>query len=152
MVQNVNPTFVKTPNLGQTQISTGTSSGIANPNIVYTGGVNGSKINALIATSYQTSAAMDIQWGVSTTSASTFFLVYGTVLVTTAAGSSDSQSAINMMSNSIVPLAVDSDGNPFIFLPSTSYTLVARPSPGNTSSTWQSSAIVNIIVPSAGDF
>ena len=150
MAQNVNPTFVKTPNQGQTQISTGTSSGIANPNIVYTGGVNGSKINALIATSYQTSAAMDIQWGVSTTSASTFFLVYGTVLVTTAAGSSDSQPAINLLSATNLPL--DSDGNPYLFLPSTAYTLVARPAPGNTSSTWQSSAIINIICPSAGDF
>src|SRR5208337_3949896 len=108
MVQNVNPTFVKTPNWGATQITTGTgSSGVVT---VYTGGVNGSKISALMAVSIGTTTAFDVQWGVS--SGGTLYL-YGTASLAVSAGSSDSVPALNLMSNANVPLPFDSDGNPF---------------------------------------
>lgn len=145
MVQNVNPTFVKTPNWGATQITTGTgSSGVVT---IYSGGVNGSKINALLAVSIGTTTAFDVQWGVS--SGGTMF-IHGTNSVSPSAGSSDSIPTTNLMSNSIIPLAIDSDGNPFVFLPSSAYSLQAK-SPA-TSSTWTTGAAINLIVPSVGDF
>jgi hypothetical protein len=145
MVQNVNPTFVKTPNWGATQITTGTgSSGVVT---VYTGGTNGSKINAMIGVSIGTTSAFDVQWGVS--SGGTLF-VYGTFSMTINAGSTDSAPSINLLSNANVPLAIDSDSNPFLFLPSSAYSLQAK-TPA-TSSTWATGAVINLIVPSVGDF
>ena len=145
MAQNVNPTFVKTPNWGATQITTGTGSSGAVT--IYAGGVNGSKINALIAVSLATTTAFDVQWGVS--SGGTLF-IYGSVSVAVSAGSTDSISSVNLMSNSNVPLAIDSDGNPFVFLPSSAYSLQAK-TPA-TSSTWTTGAAINLIAPSVGDF
>lgn len=145
MVQNVNPTFVKTPNLGATQITTGTGSSVAVT--VYTGGTAGSKITALMAVSIGTTASYDVQWGVS--SGGTLF-IYGTAAVAISAGSSDSVATVNLMSNSNVPLSIDSDGNPYLFLPSSAYSLQAK-TPA-TSSTWTSGVAINVIAPSVGDF
>lgn len=145
MTQNVNPTFVKTPNSGLVQITTGTGSSGAVT--VYTGGTNGSKISALFAVSVGTTTAFDVQWGVSN---GTTLFVYGTGSLAISAGSSDSVPALNLMSNANVPLPIDSDGNPFFFLPTSSYTLQAK-MPA-TSSTWAAGAAVNIIAPSIGDF
>lgn len=145
MAQNVNPTFVKTPNWGATQITTGTgSSGVVT---VYTGGANGSKIPAFMAVSVGTTASFDVQWGVS--SGGTLF-IHGTGSVSAGAGSTDSIPSVNMMSNANVPLAFDSDGNTFLFLPSSAYSLQAK-SPA-TSSTWASGAAIQLIAPSVGDF
>jgi hypothetical protein len=145
MVQNVNPTFVKTPNWGAVQITTGTGSSTIVT--VYAGGVNGSKVNSLIV-SANTTAAFDIQWGVS--SGGTFFL-YDAVAVPASAGSSDLTPPVSLMSASNIPgLAIDSDGNPFIFLPSSAYSIQAK-TPA-TSSTWSAGVTMNIIAPSVGDF
>lgn len=145
MVQNVNPTFVKTPNWGATQITTGTGSSTIVT--IYAGGANGSKITALIATAINTTAAFDVQWGVS--SGGTFFL-YGDTSVPVSAGSTSSIPSVSLMSASNVPLALDSDGNPYIFLPSSAYSLQAK-TPA-TSSTWATGAVINIIAPGIGDF
>lgn len=145
MVQNVNPTFVKTPNWGATQITTGTGSSGAVT--AYSGGANGSKINALIAVSAGTTSAFDVQWGVS--SGGTLF-IYGTASVAAGAGSTDTLASVNLMSAANVPLPFDSDGNPFFFLASSAYFVQAK-SPA-TSSTWTTGAAINIIVPSPGDF
>lgn len=145
MVQNVNPTFVRAPSWGATQITTGTgSSGVVT---VYSGSSNGSKISALMAISLGTTANFDVQWGVS--SGGTFFM-YGTSLVSAGAGSTDAVISVNLMSNANVPLAIDSDGNAFFFLPSSAYSLQAK-SPA-TSSTWTTGAAIQIIAPSVGDF
>lgn len=145
MAQNVNPTFVKTPNWGATQITTGTGSSTVVT--VYTGGANGSKISALIGVSIGTTSTFDVQWGIS--SGGTFFM-HGTVSVAVSAGSSDSVPSANLLSNSNIPLSIDSDGNPFVFLPSSAYTLQAK-APA-TSSTWATGAVIQIIAPSVGDF
>jgi hypothetical protein len=145
MVQNVNPTFIKTPNWGATQLTTGTGANVAVT--VYSGGVSGSKIPAFMAVSVGTTAAFDVQWGVS--SGGTLF-IHGTAAVAANAGSTDSIASVNLMSNSNVPLAVDSDGNPFFFLASSAYSLQAR-TPA-LSSAWTSGAAINLIVPSVGDF
>lgn len=145
MVQNVNATFVKTPNWGATQITTGTGSSTVVT--IYAGGVSGSKIPALMAVSLGTTAAFDVQWGIS--SGGTLF-IHGTALVSANAGSTDTVPSVNLMSNANVPLAFDSDGNPFIFLPSSAYSLQAK-TPA-TSSTWATGAAIYLIVPSVGDF
>lgn len=145
MVQNVNPTFAKTPNWGATQITTGTGSSVAVT--IYAGGVSGSRINAFMAVSIGTTSAFDVQWGIS--SGGTLF-IHGTASITTNAGSTDTVPTINMISNANVPLAIDSDGNPYIHLPSSAYSLQAK-TPA-TSSTWASGAAINLIVPSVGDF
>lgn len=145
MVQNVNPTFVKTPNWGAVQITTGTgSSGTVT---IYTGGANGSKVPAMMAVSVGTTGSFDVQWGVS--SGGTLY-IYGTALVSASAGSTDSIPSVNLMSNANIPLPFDSDGNPFIFLPSSAYTIQAK-SPA-TSSTWTTGAVIQLIAPSVGDF
>jgi hypothetical protein len=147
MVQNVNPTFVKTPNWGATQITTGTgSSGVVT---IYSGGVNGSKINAFVGVSIGTTGNFDVQWGVS--SGGTLF-IHGTTNIVAAAGSTNSIAPTSFLSNAntTVPLALDSDGNPYLFLPSSAYSLQAK-SPA-TSSTWTTGAALNLIVPSPGDF
>ncbi len=145
MAQNVNPTFVKTPNWGATQITTGTGSSTAVT--VYTGGANGSKIPALIGVGIGTTSAFDLQWGVS--SGGTLF-IHGTLSIAAGAGSSDSLPSVNLLSNANIPLAIDSDGNPYLFLPSSAYSLQAK-TPA-TSSTWAAGAVINIIAPSVGDF
>lgn len=146
MAQNVNPTFVKTPNWGATQITTGTgSSGVVT---VYTGGANGSKIPSLLAVGIGTTSAFDVQWGVS--SGGTLFL-HGTVSVPAGAGSSNTIPSVNIFNGATTPgLTIDSDGNPFINLPSSAYTLQAK-TPA-TSSTWATGAAINLIAPSVGDF
>lgn len=145
MAQNVNPTFVKTPNWGATQITTGTGSSVAVT--VYAGGANGSKISALMAVSVGTTAAFDVQWGIS--SGGTLY-IHGTASVAAGAGSTSSIASANLMSNANVPLSIDSDGNPYFFLPSSAYSLQAK-TPA-TSSTWAAGAVINLISPSVGDF
>ncbi len=146
MAQNVNPTFVKTPNNGAVQISTGTNSNTAVT--VYAGGANGSKIAAFIATAIGTTIANDVQWGVS--SGGTLY-IYGTVSVPVGAGSSDTIPTVNMFNTTNMPsLTIDSDGNPFIFLASSNWSLQAK-SPA-TSSQWVAGNVINLIVPSVGDF
>ena len=66
------------------------------------------------------------------------------------AGSTDSIAPVNMLSNSNFQFPLDSDGMPFIFLPSSAYLLQAK-SPA-TSSTWASGAVIQLIAPSVGDF
>jgi membrane carboxypeptidase/penicillin-binding protein PbpC len=121
MVQNVNPTFVKTPNRGLISLTTGTgSSGLVT---VYTAGTNGSKIVGLWAAGTST-AAQDLQWGI--TNAATFFLM-GTVSIPAGAGSTDSIPAVNLFSTTAVPgMPLDSDGNYYLLLASTADTLQAK--------------------------
>lgn len=146
MAQNVNPTFVKTPNFGSVQITTGTGSSTLVT--VYTGGVNGSKISSLIATALGTTAAFDVQWGV--TNGSTFLLI-GTVSVSAGAGSTDSVNTVNMMNTtSVAGLPIDSDGNPFFFLASSAWSVQTK-APA-TSSTWAAGALVTVTAPAVGDF
>lgn len=146
MVQNVNPTFSKTPNNGVTQITTGTgANGVVT---VYSGGANGSKIPGFLAAGIGTTSAFDVQWG---TSSGGSFYVYGTVSIPAGAGSSDSIPSVNILSTTSLPgLTVDSDGNPFLILSSSAWSLQAR-TPA-LSSAWTTGAVINLIAPAVGDF
>lgn len=146
MAQNVNPTFVKTPKVGAVQITTGTGSSTVVT--IYAGGADGSKVPGLIAAAVNTTGAFDVQWGIS--SGGTLY-VMGTVSVSCSAGSSNSVPSINLFNATSMPgLTLDSDGNPFIFLQSSAYSLQAK-TPA-TSSTWAAGAVINLIAPSIGDF
>ena len=76
--------------------------------------------------------------------------MHGTEVIAAGAGSTDSLPSVNLMSNTNVPLAIDSDGNPYLFLPSSAYSLQAK-TPA-TSSTWTTGSAINIIAPAVGDF
>lgn len=144
--QNVNATFVRQPNGGLVQITTGTgSSGLVT---IYTGGSsNGSKVVGLVTTATTTSA-FDVQFGI-TNNSSTFYLL-GTVSVTAGSGSSNATPTTALLNSGAVPgLTVDSDGNPFIFLRSSLDVLQAK-TPA-TSSTWTTGNVINLIA-TVGDF
>lgn len=141
MVQNVNPTFVKTPNRGSAQISTGTgSSGIVT---AYTGGTNGSKILSLWVTA-TTTQAQDLQWGILNTTSS--FILYGTKSIPASAGSTDSIPGVNLLDQVFVYLPFDSDQNPYFFLASSADQVAAK------SPTAVVSGVITVTVASAGDF
>lgn len=146
MVQNVNATFLRAPNNGATQITTGTGSSTVVT--IYTGSSNGSMVAGFIAAGIGTTSAFDVQWGAS--SGGTFY-IYGTVSIPAGAGSSNSIVSVNMFNTTNMPsLTVNSDGNPFIILASSNWSLQAK-APA-TSSTWATGAVINLIVPSVGDF
>lgn len=146
MVQNVNPTFVKTPNAAVVSISTGNTQ---NQTItVYVGAASGSKISGLNAAAINTTAAFDVRFAVSTGSA-LYYL--GTVTVPVNSGITSGVPSVNMFSPLVSPgLTIDSDGNPFILLPSSAWSLVIN-SPA-TSSQWTASASILVSAPSIGDF
>lgn len=123
MAQNVNPTFVKTPNNGTVQITSATSNAFVT---VYTGGTNGSKVVGLIATgSTNLSGAVDVQWGILNATSS--FSALGASSVPITAGYASSVPAINLMNTVNTPgMPLDSDGNVFVFLKSSADTLSAR--------------------------
>lgn len=143
MAQNVNPTFVKTPNAGIINISTGNGTALGFVTI-YTGGANGSKITGLTITS-NTSVAQDVRISVSNGTNTAFI---NSVSVPTAAGINSSIPPVNGFTNTA--LAIDSDGNPFLILPSTSWTLIAQAT--TNSSQWTTGNTIYLMVTSAGDF
>lgn len=143
---NTIPTFIRQPNRGLVQITTGTGSSTLVT--VYTGGSsNGSRVNGLIATAVGTTNPYDVVWGITT--GGTFYTI-GTVSVSCSAGSSDSIATINLLGNTNLPgVPLDSDGNPYVTLSSSTDTLQAK-TPA-TSSTWATGAVINLVA-FTGDF
>lgn len=112
--------FPQNPKNGNVQILPADASGLKT---IYTGGANGSKINALMVTSSDT-AARDVTWGI--TIAAVFYPL-GTVTIPITAGQINSAPAVNLFDLTKTPgLPLDSDGNPYVFLASASYTLQAK--------------------------
>lgn len=142
MAQNVNPTFVKTPTGGITSITTGVGANLANVTI-YTGAVNGSKISSLTI-SANTSATQDVR--VSVLSGALGAFVNG-VSVAATAGIASAFPPVDGFGNSALP--VDSDGNRFLLLPSTAWSLVAQTT--TLSSQWQTGATIWFFA-EGGDF
>lgn len=139
------PVFVQTPKNGLAQISTGTGSSVAVT--VYTGGTNGTKITGLNATGFGSTNAYDVQWGITN---GAVFYGMGTVSVSAGAGSTSGIASANLFYNiNVQGLAIDSDGNPFVFLKSSLDALTVK-SPA-TSSTWTSGVVINVVA-TCGDF
>jgi hypothetical protein len=130
MAQNVNPTFVKTPNVGLAQISTGSGTNLVT---AYTGGVNGSKISGI--TLFQTSTAtLTVNLYVVTASTNYYITQVSvpTVTATTAFPTT---------------LPVDSDGNTFLILASTTDSVQVQ-----SNATLPTATSVLSIITTAGDF
>ena len=120
MAQNVNPTFVKTPNNGLVQISTGT--GTANVTI-YTGAANGSKVIALNATN-QSSGTANIRFAI--TNGITTYIIGEANIPLSAGFVGGATPSVSLFSAGVAPgLPVDSDGNPYLILKSSADTLTA---------------------------
>lgn len=141
MVQNVNPTFVKTPNRGLVNISTGTGTASVT---LYTGGANGSKISGINAT-LSSSASATVRFQI--TNGGTNY-VLGTVTLASSTGVDGASASANLLAPSVVGgIPLDSDGNPFLFLSSSADTLTigvltTLPGAGNTV----------FLIATAGDF
>lgn len=111
----------QTPNLGVVQFLQGTD--VAGTyKTLYTGNANGSKIISLVATTNDPSAGHLVTCEIVLSA-----VKYGGVAVSVPVNSGFTGASavpVNMMSSTNwVGLPVDSDGNPFIYLPSASYTL-----------------------------
>lgn len=119
MVQNVNPTFVKTPNNGLVQISTATGTAAVT---VYTGGANGSKIVGLLATS-QSSGTVNVRVAI-VNGGTSYYVTENTV--TAGSGFSGATATSNLFgTTTAVGFPIDSDGNPYLLLKSSADTLTA---------------------------
>lgn len=87
---------------------------------IATGSADGTKINALIVTSNDTTAR-DVTFGI--TKSATFYPL-GTVSIPITAGQIAATPAVNLLDLTKVPgLPIDSDGNPYIFLSDANDTL-----------------------------
>ena len=117
MAVTASGSFPQNPKNGNVQILPADASALKT---IYTGGANGSKIVSLIVTSSDTSAR-DVTWGITTAA---IFYPLGTVTIPITAGQINSAPAVTLLDLSKTPgLPIDSDGNPYIFLTSASYTL-----------------------------
>src|SRR4029077_11223507 len=130
MAQNVNPTFVKTPNRGLVQISTGSGTNLVT---AYTGGANGSKINGV--TIWQTS---------SSTLLVNVFIVNAAVNYTLNQASVPTNTVTQALPTT---LPVDSDGNTYLILASSADTLQM-----SVTSTIPTATALASIITVAGDF
>lgn len=142
MVQNVNPTFVKTPNAQITSFTTTAGAGGAFQTI-YTGGTNGSKVVGISITSNAT-ASQDVRIAVVGGGVQAYI---NTVTVTLNSGFSGSVPPTNGLLGAALP--IDSDGNAYALLPSTAYSLSAQIT--TLSSIWSTGLAIGITV-TAGDF
>lgn len=140
----------QTPNVGKVQFLQGTD--VAGTyKSAYTGGANGSKIVAIYATSNDASLAHLVTWQISSStsahcSPATSCFGGAAVTVPINAGFANAAPAINLMSQGNWPGPVDSDGNTFFFLPSSSYTIEVTFATALTSTDW-----INVVVV-ASDF
>jgi hypothetical protein len=84
--------------------------------VLYTGGANGSKIENLLVTSTDTSARdISLYFVIS----STDYLV-GTISIPATSGSVDSVPTVNLLASANLPgLARDANGNPYLYVGST---------------------------------
>lgn len=139
MVQNVNPTFVKTPNRGLAIISTGTGTGTVT---LYTGGANGSKIVGVNVVNISTASA-SIRFYVS--NGGTNYAI-GTAVINASAGVDGVNPGINLLTPAyVVGLPIDSDGNNYVTLASSADSLGC-----NLSATIASNTM--LFYTTAGDF
>lgn len=80
---------------------------------LYTAGTNGSKIETILVTNTDSTSAYLITLTV-VISATNYII--GTVNVPLSSGNTNAAPAINILSNSNIPLNKDSNGNPYLYL------------------------------------
>lgn len=138
----------QTPNIGKQQFLQGTDTA-GTYKTAYTGGTNGSKIVAIWVTSNDPSATHLVTWQISSSTSAhcspgTSCFGGAAVTIPVSAGFANGAPAINLMAQGYWPGPVDSDGNPFFYLPSNSHTVEATYATALTSAAW-----INVVVVAA---
>lgn len=127
MAVQSSPVLPQTPKIAVTQFtsqSAATTVAGSTFTTLYTGGVNGSKITSVIASNTSTGAAINAILTIgSTVSGAQLFYPVGSVTMPSLASFDAALTSVNLFANATVPLPVDGDGNPYLFLTSTAYTL-----------------------------
>lgn len=80
---------------------------------LYTAGINGSKIENIIATNTDTAAAYAITLTVVTSSTN---YIIGTINLPLSSGNTTAAPAISLINSANLPTAKDSNGNPYLYL------------------------------------
>ena len=137
----------QTPKIGNVQFLQGTDSA-GTYKTAYTGSANGSKITGIFLTSFDPSASHLVTVQISSSSSahcSPATSCYGGVAITlpVSSGSANAAPAVNAMSAANWPgLPVDSDGNPYFYLPSASYTIEVTFATALTSTDWINAVVI----------
>lgn len=128
MAVQSSPVLPQTPKITVTQLSTTatavslTSSGYTT---LYTGGTNGSKITGVMASNTSTGAAINaiLTIGSTVSGAQLFYQVASATLPALTSAFDTVITSVNLFANTTIPLPLDGDGNPYLLLTSTAYTL-----------------------------
>lgn len=80
---------------------------------LYTGGTNGSKIENIIASNTDTAAAYALTLTIVTSSTN---YIIGTINVPLSSGNTTAAPAVSLINSANLPLAKDSNGNPYLYL------------------------------------
>ena len=116
MAITATPVFVQAPGVAVSAYTTASST-----STIVSGSTDGSKVLSLTAVSDSTSAHV-FTVGISTGGVSRPLVA---VSITASAGTNGTGAAIDMLSTALLPgLPVDNDGQRYLFLPSTSYSVV----------------------------
>lgn len=108
------PVFPQTPKVAAVAITTATTSVVT----VYTGGVNGSKVVGLVATTNSTSAAVDVAVNIATAASTTYLI--GTISVPLQSGFVSGTNSVNLLDPTIIKgIPTDNDGQSYVTLSST---------------------------------
>lgn len=112
MAVTATPVFPQTVQSPVIQILPATTTGLVT---VYTAGTNGSKIENIICTNTDTAAAYAITLTVVVSSTN---YIIGTINVPLSSGNTTSAAAVSLINSTNLPLAKDSNGNPYLLLAS----------------------------------
>lgn len=92
---------------------------------LYTGGVNGSKITGIFASNTSTSALINaiLTVGSTVSGAQLFYPIASATLPSLTSGYDTTVISQNLIGTTTTPLPIDGDGEPYVLLTSTAYTL-----------------------------
>lgn len=127
MAVQSSPVLPQTPKVGVAQLSTtavAVSLASSGYTTLYTGGVNGSKITSVIVTNTSTGGAINAVLTIgSTVSGAQLFYQVSSITMPALASFDQQIQPVSLFNSSSVLLPIDGDGQPYLFLNSTAYTL-----------------------------
>lgn len=127
MAVQSSPVLPQTPKVAVTQFTSSSPVSTVSGSTfttLYTGGVNGTKITSVMASNTSTSALITAILTIgSTVSGAQLYYPIGSVTMPSLASYDAAVVGSNLFAAATIPLPVDGDGNPYLFLTSTAYTL-----------------------------
>jgi hypothetical protein len=128
MAVQSSPVLPQSPKIAVTQLSstaTAVSLTSSTYTTLYTGGTNGSKITGVMASNTSTGAAINaiLTIGSTVSGAQLYYQVASATLPALTSAFDTVITSVNLFGNTTIPLPLDGDGNPYLFLASTAYTL-----------------------------